>query len=60
MKTILNIIKKILFAFGFIYSLDLILTGANLFLPINYLTILVGTILGPLGIGAMFIIKMLI
>jgi len=60
MNIIIKIIKRIIFSFGIIYSLDLILNGANLFLPINLSTIFVGSLLGPIGIGALFIIKYIV
>lgn len=60
MKLIINIIKRIVLAFSVIYSLDLILQGYNVLIPINIQTLLVGTILGPLGIVCLIIIKLLI
>lgn len=60
LKTVLSIIKKIILAFILIYSIDLILGNANIFIPLNIWTIILTTILGPFGIVALIILKMII
>lgn len=60
MKLIIKILKRIVLAFSVIYTLDLILQGHNILIPINISTLLVGTVLGPLGIVGLVIIKLLI
>ena len=47
---LIKIIKKIIFAFIAIYSLDLILKGFNIIIPINYYTLIIVAILGFPGL----------
>lgn len=47
---IIKVIKKILFAFLAIYSIDLLLKGFNIFVPINFYTIITVMILGFPGL----------
>jgi hypothetical protein len=60
MKIIFKIIKRIIFAFGMIYTLDLVLNGLNVFVPINVATLLTGTILGPLGVLSLYLISFIV
>lgn len=60
MNIIIKIIKRILFSFWNYIFLRFNINGANLFLPINLSTIFVGSLLGPIGIGALFIIKYIV
>ena len=47
---IIKIIKRLIFALITIYSLDLLLKGFNIFVPINYYTIAFVSILGFPGL----------
>lgn len=47
---IIRIIKRVVFAFITIYSLDLLLKGFNIIIPINIYTVLITTLLGFPGI----------
>ena len=47
---LIKLLKKVLFSIVVIYSLDLILRGFNIVVPINYYTILIVTILGFPGL----------
>ena len=47
---IIKILKKLLFSILIIYSLDLIIRGFNIIIPINYFTILTTAILGLPGL----------
>lgn len=49
-KIILKILSKLCFAFVSIYGLNLILSGVNIFIPINIITIVLVTLLGSPGI----------
>jgi hypothetical protein len=59
MKIITKIIKKILITISMIYTVDVLLEGVNVFIPINFPNIIVGTILGPLGITSLIIILLI-
>ncbi len=50
---ILIVLKKVILAFCFIYGFDLIASGMNLFIPLNFITILVVSILGLPGLLAL-------
>lgn len=47
---LIKIVKRIIFAFIAIYSLDLILKGFNITVPINYYTIATVALLGFPGL----------
>lgn len=47
---LIRIVKRIIFAIIMIYSLDLILKGFNVVVPINYYTIITVAILGFPGL----------
>lgn len=47
---VLKLLKKICCSFLMIYSFDLILSGFNVVVPINIITILVVTLLGYPGL----------
>lgn len=57
MKTIYNIIKKVVFAFTLLYGFNLIMSGLNLFIPINVYSILA---VGLLGFPGLFLLVGLI
>ena len=50
MKILLNIIKKIVFAFCVIYGFNLIGIGLNITIPLNIITIAVVSTLGISGL----------
>lgn len=47
---IIKALKKICYAFVMLYGLNLILTSANIFLPINLITLSLVALLGSPGI----------
>ena len=58
-KTILKILSKLCFAFVMLYGLNLILSGVNIFIPINLFTIFLVTLLGSpriLGLVAVYLL----
>ena len=59
-KKILKILSKLCFAFVSIYGLNLILSGVNIFIPINLITIVLVTILGSPGILGLVAVYLLI
>ncbi len=56
MKIVIKLIKKAVIAISIIYTLNVILSGTNLFIPINVPTILVGMALGPFGIASLILV----
>lgn len=50
MKTILKIIKRVVFAFAVLYGFNIIMESMNLFIPINVYTILTVSALGFPGL----------
>ena len=59
-KTILKILSKLCFAFVMLYELNLILSGVNIFIPINLFTIFLVTLLGSPGILGLVAVYLLI
>ena len=59
-KYILKILSKLCFAFVSIYGLNLILSGINIFIPINIVTIILVTLLGSPGILGLVTVYLLI
>ena len=57
MKWILDLIKKIIFAFVVLYSFNMIMNALDLFIPLNPFTILT---VGILGFPGLFLIVGLI
>ena len=47
---IIKLIRKLCMAFVMLYGLNLILSSANIFIPINIITLIVVTFLGSPGI----------
>jgi len=47
---VMKIVKRIVFAILIIYSLDLLLRGFNIVVPINYYTVAIVAILGFPGL----------
>lgn len=47
---IIKIVRKVCMAFVMLYGLNLILSAANIFIPINIITIILVTFLGSPGI----------
>lgn len=59
-KNILKILSKLCFAFVMLYGLNLILSGVNIFIPINIITIVLVTLLGSPGILGLVAVYLLI
>ena len=59
-KKILKALSKLCFAFVSIYGLNLILSGINVFIPINIITIILVTFLGSPGIIGLVAVYLLI
>ena len=49
-KKIVKVVKKICFAFVMLYGLNVILSGVNIFIPINIITVVLVSFLGTPGI----------
>ena len=59
-KNTLKILSKLCFAFVMLYGLKLILSGINIFIPINLITIVLVTLLGSPGILGLVAVYLLI
>lgn len=59
-KKILKALSKLCFAFVSIYGLNLILSGINILIPINIITIILVTFLGSPGILGLVAVYLLI
>lgn len=61
MKKILMVIRKIVVGFCIIYAFNLVVTGLDIFIPINFITVGVVSILGMPGllalVGVYFVLK---
>lgn len=57
---VIKVVKRICFAFVMLYGLNLILSGVNIFIPINLITLILVTILGIPGVLALVTVFFLI
>ena len=55
-----TILKKVVFAFGIIYGINIILQNVGIYLPINLLTIGITSFLGVPGLLSIFAIFFII
>ena len=55
-----TILKKIVFAFGIIYGINVVLKNVGIFIPINIFTIAITSFLGVPGLLSLFAIFFLI
>ena len=60
MKLIFKKLKKLCFAFIFLYGIDLIFESMNIVIPINVFTLFISTILGLPGIVSLFVTYLII
>ena len=49
-----TLIKRVIFAFGVIYGINVMLNKVGIFLPINIITILITSVLGVPGLLSLF------
>ena len=59
-KKITKIIRKLCIAFVMLYGLNLILSGMDIFIPINIITLVLVTLLGTPGILGLVVTYFLI
>ena len=59
-KNLGTILKKIVFAFGIIYSINVILKNVGVYIPINILTLGITAFLGVPGLLSIFAIFFII
>ncbi len=57
LKFIINVIKKISFAFVLLYGINLIMNSLNVFIPINIPTLTIISLLGAPGLLSLFVIS---
>ena len=55
-----TLLRKIVFAFGVVYGINIMLQNVNVHLPINFLTIGITTALGVPGLLSLFAILYII
>lgn len=55
-----TILKKVVFAFGIIYGINIILKNAGIFIPINIITLGITAFLGVPGLLSIFAIFFII
>lgn len=55
-----TVLKRIIFAFGIIYGIDVMLKNVGVYLPINILTIGITSFLGVPGLMSLFAILYII
>jgi len=55
-----TILKKIVFAFGIIYGLNIILKNVGVYIPINIITLAITSFLGVPGLLSIFAIFFII
>ena len=55
-----TLLKKIVFAFGILYGVNVLLKKVGIYMPINYITLTVTTFLGVPGLLSLFAIFYLI
>lgn len=60
MNMIGTILKKIVFAFGIIYGINIILKNVGIYIPINLITLAVTSFLGVPGLLSIFAIFFII
>ncbi len=60
MKKLGWLLKKLVFAFGIIYGINLILNKVGIYLPINVTTLSITTFLGAPGLISLFTILYII
>ena len=59
-KILVKVVRKVIFAFLVLYGLNVILSSVSFNIPINFVTLSIGTILGIPGIVVLIILKLMI
>ena len=59
-KILVKVVRKVIFAFLVLYGLNVILSSVSFNIPINLVTLSIGTILGIPGIVVLIILKLMI
>ena len=59
-KILVKVVRKVIFAFLVLYGLNVILSSVSFNIPINLVTLSIGTILGIPGIMVLIILKLMI
>lgn len=60
LKHFFLIIKKVIFSFSIIYGLNVLLKNTGICIPINYITVLLTTILGVPGLISVIAILLIL
>lgn len=60
MKIIVKLFRNILFSFGILYGLNILLESTNVFIPINIFSISISTLLGVPGILSLYLLFFII
>ncbi len=56
MKKLINVVKKVIFAFLLIYGFDILICSFNVLIPLNFFTISTVSILGVPGFAALLVV----
>ena len=56
MKKLINILRKVVWAFLLLYGLNYFISSLNIYIPINFITISIVTLLGLPGLSALIIL----
>ena len=59
-KILVKVVRKVMFAFLVLYGLNVILSSVSFNIPINLVTLSIGTLLGIPGILVLIILKLMI
>lgn len=60
MKIIVKLFRNILFSFGILYGLNILLESTNVFVPINIISVSISTLLGVPGILSLYLLFFII
>ena len=60
MNNVMNVVKKICLGIFGIYSVNILFSAINIFIPINLITISLSSFLGIFGIMALVLLRFLI
>lgn len=60
LKKVIKVIRKICFAFLFLYGINVLLSSMNILIPINVPTVVTVSMLGTPGFISLFVVYMII
>lgn len=60
LKKIYSILKKVVFAFLMLYGLNYFISSLNIYIPINFITVGIVTLLGIPGLSSLIILYFIV